>query len=167
MMARRVALAIGLLCGLIGAQGPEFSQQYRQRLGGALDELQRIVAAFDAEAASQSLTPAEGVVRLKDNADPLARERGADVEADKARAARLESEIAEMQGAGPFRRLVVMAGELDVPTARQTLQDFEPAVPVTSEALVVGGIAAFAGWGATLLCAWPIRRGRRGRERAA
>ena len=66
MLARRLALAIGLLCGLIGTQWPEFSQQYRQRLGGALDELSRIVAAFDAEAASRSLTsrrrrrPAEG-----------------------------------------------------------------------------------------------------------
>jgi Protein of unknown function (DUF2937) len=167
MLARRLALAIGLLCGLIGTQGPEFSQQYRQRLGGALDELKRIVAAFDAEAASQSLTPAEGVARLKDNSDPLARERGGAVEDDIAREARLERAIAEMHGAGPLRRLVLMAADFDAPTARQTLQDFEPAVPVTSEALIVGAITAFVGWVATHLFAWPIRRTRRSRERAA
>ena len=109
MFVRRLALVIGLLCGFIGTQWPEFSQQYRQRLGGALDELRRVVAAFDAEAASRSLTPAEGVARLKDNADPLARERGADIESDIAREARLEREIAELQGADPLRRLVVMA----------------------------------------------------------
>ncbi|MBV8472939.1 MAG: DUF2937 family protein [Hyphomicrobiales bacterium] len=166
MLARRLALAIGLLCGLVGAQWPEFSQQYRQRLGGALDELKRIVAAFDAEAASQSITPAEGVTRLKDNADPLARERGADIEADIAREADLEQQIAEMRDAGPLRRLVVMAGDLDAPTARQTLQDFEPAVPVTGEALTLGASAAAAGWAATRLLAWPFRRRSRARRLA-
>ena len=158
MLARRLALAVGLLCGLIGTQGPEFSQQYRQRLGGALDELRRIVAAFDAEAAGHSLTPSEGVARLKDNPDPLARERGADIESDTAREARLERALADMHDAGPLRRLVVMVRDLDAPAASETLRDFEPAVPVTSESLILGGLALLSGWVATHLCAWPIRR---------
>jgi len=166
MFVRRLALAIGLLCGLIGTQWPEFSQQYRQRLGGALDELRRIVEAFDAEAASRSLTPAEGIARLKDNADPLARERGADIENDIAREARLERAIAEMKDAGPLDRLVVMAGDFDPVVAGETLRSFEPAVPVTSESAVVGGLALVFGWGATHLCAWPIRRGWRARRTA-
>ena len=49
MLARRLALAIAVLAGLIGSQAPEFAQQYRQRLGGALEELNRIVSEFDAE----------------------------------------------------------------------------------------------------------------------
>ncbi len=166
MMTRRLALAIGLLCGLIGAQWPEFSQQYRQRLGGALDELRRVVAAFEAEAASHALTPAEAVGRLKTNPDPLARERGADIEGDIARQARLEQELAELQGAGPLRRLIVMAGNFDSSTADQTLRDFEPAIPVTSEALIVGALALVGGWAATHLCAWPIRRRWRARRAA-
>ncbi len=166
MLARRLALAIGLLCGLLGTQWPEFSQQYRQRLGGALDELSRIVAAFDAEAASRSLTRAEGVARLKDNADPLARERGADIETDIARQARLELEIAALRDAGPLRRLMVMAGDFDFAIADQTLRNFEPAVPVTAESLIVGALALVSGWGATHLCAWPIRRRWRARRAA-
>jgi hypothetical protein len=158
MLTRRLALAIGLLCGLIGTQWPEFSQQYRQRLGGALDELSRIVAAFDAEAASRSLTPAEGVARLKDNADPLARERGAAIEGDIARQARLQRQLEALRDAGPLERLIVMARDLDPATASRTLRDFEPAVPVTAESLVVGALALVWGWGATHLCAWPIRR---------
>jgi hypothetical protein len=31
MLARRLALAIAVLAGLIGSQAPEFAQQYRQR----------------------------------------------------------------------------------------------------------------------------------------
>ena len=38
MFVRKLALAISLLAGLIGSQGPEFAQQYRQRLGGAVEE---------------------------------------------------------------------------------------------------------------------------------
>ncbi|MGD0565201.1 MAG: DUF2937 family protein [Roseiarcus sp.] len=166
MLARRLAVAIGLLCGLLGTQWPEFSQQYRQRLGGALDELRRVVAAFDAEAASRSLTPAEGVARLKDNADPLARERGADIESDIARESRLEREIAELRDAGPLRRLIAMAGDFDSSIASETLRDFEPAVPVTPESLIVGALALVWGWGATHLCAWPIRRQWRARRAA-
>ena len=49
---RRLSMAIGLLCGLAATQAPEFAQQYRQRLAGAVDELSRIVNQFDAEAAN-------------------------------------------------------------------------------------------------------------------
>jgi hypothetical protein len=49
MFARRLALAIAVLAGLIGSQGPEFAQQYRQRLGGTLEEIKRIVSEFDAK----------------------------------------------------------------------------------------------------------------------
>ena len=47
MMTRRLALAIALIAGLIGSQAPEFAQQYRQRLGGALDELKHALAEFE------------------------------------------------------------------------------------------------------------------------
>jgi DUF2937 family protein len=158
MFARRLALAIGLLCGLAGTQGPEFSQQYRQRLGGALDELKRIVATFDAEAESRSLTPAAAIARLEGNGDPLARERGADIESDLAREQRLERQLAAMQNAGPLKRIIVMASDFDPATAAETIANFEPAVPVTSESFIVGGLALALGWSGTHLCAWPIRR---------
>ncbi len=64
MFVRRLAVAIGLIAGLVGSQGPEFAQQYRQRIGGALDELKRIVAAFDDEARREGLTPPQAIMRL-------------------------------------------------------------------------------------------------------
>jgi hypothetical protein len=167
MLARRLALAIGLLFGLAGTQGPEFSQQYRQRLGGALDELKRVVATFDAEAQSRSLTPAEAIARLETNGDPLARERGADIESDVAREQRLERQLAAMQNAGPVERLIVMTADFDPATAAETIANFEPAVPVTSESFIIGGLALILGWGGTHLCAWPIRRRLRLRQAAA
>lgn len=61
MLWRRLALAVGLACGLVGTQAPEFAQQYRQRLAGAVDELTRVVQAFDAEAQGEGL-PADAAI---------------------------------------------------------------------------------------------------------
>jgi hypothetical protein len=49
---------------------------YRQRLGGALEELNRIVSEFDREVQRQRLTRAEASKRLED-ADRPARSRRA------------------------------------------------------------------------------------------
>ena len=160
MLARRLALAIGLGAGLLGSQGPEFAQQYRQRLGGALDELRRIVAEFDAEALSQSLTPPGAVERLEANADPLVRKRGEDMDRAIARENRLEQQLQAMATAGPLKRLCVMVTDFDPEIARSALDAYEPAAPLTTEALTVGGAAAVVGWAATHLVALPFRRRR-------
>ena len=93
MYAHRFALAVAVLAGLIGSQAPEFAQQYRQRLGGALEELNRIIAEFEGEVRAENFTPAEGLRRLEANADPLARERGEDIAEAMDRAKRLNEQI--------------------------------------------------------------------------
>jgi hypothetical protein len=158
VLLRRLAIAIGLLFALLGSQAPEFAQQYRQRLGGALDELNRMIAQFDAEAAARSLTPAQGLDRLEKNDDPLARERGEAIAGDMDRAGRLQRQQEAMRSAGPLARVAALAENFDPPTLRQAIQDFEPAIPVTAEAFVIGALALMIGWGATHLVAWPIRR---------
>jgi hypothetical protein len=104
MLARRLALAIAVLAGLIGSQAPEFAQQYRQRLGGALEELNRIVSEFDGEGRRQNLSRAEALKRLEGNSDPLARERGEDMDKAIERGQRLN-------GKRPFDRTFKCVGE--------------------------------------------------------
>jgi len=166
LLLRRLALAVGLVCGLIGAQAPEFAQQYRQRLAGAVDELTRVVAAFDAEAKTEGLTPETAMRRLDDNADPLARERGSDMAQDKARLDRLKGALAAYAEGAPVRRLFATLETFDAATARRAWSDFQPAVPTTTEAFVVGGVAWALGWLATHLTLWPARR-RAARRRVA
>jgi hypothetical protein len=165
MLARRFAMAIGIAAGLVGSQAPEFAQQYRQRAGGALDELRRIVGGFDADAAKEGLTAADAIGRLEASGDPLVRGRGADIERSIERQDRLAGQLEAMAAAGPLRRLYVMVADMDPDVARGALDAYEPAAPLTSEALVVGGFAALLGWTATHLVAWPMRR--RPRPRAA
>jgi hypothetical protein len=158
MFARRFALAVAVLAGLIGSQGPEFAQQYRQRLGGALEELNRIIAEFDAEAQRQNLTPAEGPSRLEDNADPLARQRGEDMAETVGRAKRLSEQLQAIETGGPLTRLYVVARDFDPEIAKSALDNYEPAAPLSLGALAAAGLAAFWGWAATHLVAWPFRR---------
>jgi hypothetical protein len=162
MFARTLALAIALLAGVIGSQGPEFVQQYRERLGGAVDELKRIIAEFDAEAQREGLTPPDAMARLEHNDDPLARERGRDVAETIARTDRLQEQLQAMQSAGPVRRLYVFAKDFDPKIAERTLENYEPAAPLSLEAVAAAVLAAFCGWAATHLVALPFRRRRAG-----
>jgi hypothetical protein len=158
VLLRRLAVLIGLVFAVLGSQLPEFAQQYRQRLGGALNELNRIVREFDSEAAGQSLTRAQGMDRLARNDDPLARQRADAIAGDIARAERLQRQQEAMKDAGPLMRVAAMVENHDAPTLREAIADYEPAVPVTAEAFTVGAIALVVGWCATHLCALPIRR---------
>jgi hypothetical protein len=161
VFTRRLAVAVAVIAGVIGSQGPEFAEQYRQRMGGALDELKRIVTQFDAAAARQGLTQAQAVGRLQQNAEPLAQEQGKDMVQTIARANRFDKELEEMRSAGPLKRIYVMAKDFDSEIARHTLDNYEPAAPLSLEAVVAAGLAAISGWAATHLVAWPIRRARR------
>jgi hypothetical protein len=135
-------LAIAVLAGSIGSQATEFAQQYRQRLGGALEELNRIVSEFGAKVQRQNLSRATALKRLEDNMDPLARERGEDMDKAIERAARLNEQIQAMNSAGPLMRLYVVATNFDPEIARSTLDNYEPAEPLSVGALMAGGLAA-------------------------
>jgi hypothetical protein len=158
MYARRFALAVAVLAGLIGSQAPEFAQQYRQRLGGALEELNRMIAEFDAEVRAENLTPAEGLSRLEASADPLACERGEDVAKAIDRAKRLSEQLQALTAGGPLTRLYVVARDFDPEIAESALDAYEPAAPLSLGALAAAGLAAFWGWATTHLIAWPFRR---------
>jgi len=158
MFLRRFAIAMGLLFALLGSQWPEFSQQYRQRLGGALDELTRSLDAFGADAAAQSMTPDDALKRLADNPDPLAKARAEAVREDIARKQRDSDALAAMKEAGPFARLGVMARDFDPEVAAGAYQAYEPAVPLGKEGWIVGLVGFAVGWFLTHATAWPVRR---------
>ncbi len=165
MIGRILAVAIGLFSGLAGAQMPEFAQQYRQRLGGAIDELRRVVTRFD-ESARASGLPRDGAIsRLKADPDPLVRRQGEAGEENTARLGRLERQRVLYDGAGPFGRLLTFVREADHDLARATYLDYEPAWPATSEGVVAGGAGFLVGWAGLLFLAGMARRLVPGRRR--
>ena len=152
-IVRTAALAFGLLGGVVASQGPEYSQQYRQRLAGAIDELHRGIERFDADAQANGETRDSAIARLRRNADDLASRQGTAAQANVDRVARLEEHRRAMMEAGPFARIALMLRDGDTDIMRAAYRDFEPAVPVTQEGVLSAG-AGFVGlWGGFLLLA--------------
>ncbi len=154
MIGRILALAIGLMAGLAASQGPEFAQQYRQRLGGAIDELRRVATRFESDAQMSGLSREAAITRLREQAEPLARSQGDAMERIGERLGALEAQRDAFAEAGPFSRLLVMLHRIDPGLARATYLDFEPAWPATAEGLATGGAGFAAGW----LAIWFIAR---------
>lgn len=161
LLVKRLALFFALLGGFGASQLPEFAQQYRQRLGGAIDEIHRYLAEFDAEARALAMTRAEGVARLKAVNDDFIRQRGEAVERMDARAQRLGAQLDAFTQAGPVGRLVAFARDNDPEIVRRAAEAFEPAIPTTREGFVAVAVGCLAGWGATRLAFWPLTRRRK------
>ena len=146
IMARVVMLIVMLISGTATSQLPEFSQQYRQRLGGAIDALEEVLADFKRDAAEFGLSVQEAIARQKASDDPFIIARGNSMAVVDARLVRLKQQQADLQGAGPIERLVIFARGFDSRLAQATAEDYEPAVPVTVAGLVSAGVGALAGY---------------------
>lgn len=156
-IVRIVAVGCGLIGGVVASQGPEFSQQYRQRLGGGIDELKQVLARFDADARAHGETPQSAIARLRSNADDLAGRQGAAMQGNLDRLARLETHRQQMVDAGPFGRVALMVRDGDVDIMNAAYSDFEPAVPVTQEGLLSTAFGFVVVWGGILVLAGFVR----------
>jgi hypothetical protein len=153
-----MGLAFGLIGGIVASQGPEFAQQYRQRLGGGIDELRRVVNRFDADAQAVGQSREGAIERLRADQAELVRRRGDAMRAETERLERLERQRESFNAAGPFGRLAVLARDADTDLAYAAYRDFEPAMPVTNEGLVAALAGFVAGWGSARLIGIPLRR---------
>ncbi len=165
---RIVAFGLGLLGGITASQGPEFGQQYRQRLGGAIDELRQVIQRFDMDAQASGETRESAIARLRSNADDFVSRQGAAMQANAERLGRLETHRETMMQAGPFARVALMVRDGDRDLMQAVYRDFEPALPVTEEGLLSSAVGFIAVWGGLLLLAGFIRSlWRRPRSRRA
>ena len=163
MLARMAAL-IGLFFAVVTSQVPEYAQQYRQRLGGAIDELNTIIARFDAESAQSGMSEEQGITHLQQSDDRFVQQRGDQMRDTVARRDRLERQARAFAEAGPVGRMLVLAEDFDPRIAARAYQAYEPAVPTTSEGLIAAVIGFIFGGGLIHLIAWPIRRRRQRSE---
>ncbi len=163
-MARIIMLIVMLMGGTATSQLPEFSQQYRQRLGGAIDALEEVLADFNRDAAEHGLTSAEAIARQKASSDPFVRSRGESMLNAEIRLSRLKQQQEELQTAGPIRRLVIFARGFDAQLAQATAKDYEPAVPVTTTGFASAGLGAVGGLLIMRLLTGAARLGRRRRS---
>ena len=162
MMLRVLVLAGGLTGAAGLSQFPEFSQQYVQRLGGAVDALGRVLAEFDASASAAGLDRDAALRALSGSA--FLDRRGEDMARLMTRHARLESELLTLQAAGPFMR-AYHAARLDREIARAALAHYRPALPLDFAGFVFAGTGFVLGCGliGSLAALLPGRRRARAR----
>lgn len=155
MILRILALAGGLLGATGLSQFPEFSQQYMQRLGGAVDELHRQITRYEADAARMGL-PLEAYLQALADEGEMARTQAGHISDDIARHDRLSAALEAMEGAGPFMRArLAFDVRPDREVAARAWEVFRPAVPATFEGVVFAGTGFVTGW-AVLALAFAI-----------
>lgn len=148
----------GLGLGLVLSQFPEFSQQYAQRLGGAIDELTAITRNFDATATQQGLNREAAFARYEASDDSFIVEQGRDARAVFVRHDKLLAHQTALQGAGPLQKITSFASYYDPAIAARTFEAYAPAVPVTVEGAAFAGAGFLGGYGLIGVLLMPFRR---------
>jgi hypothetical protein len=168
MLLRTITLAGGLAGAAGLSQFPEFSQQYVQRLGGAVDELSRFVSEFDADAASLGLGREAALAQLAQGG-AMGEKRAETMARTITRHDRLADDLAALQAAGPFSRAYAAGRLTDAEIAAKAWENFRPALPLTFEGAVFGGAGMIAGMAVVGALLALLRRlvARRGRVGAA
>jgi len=152
---RRTSVAIMAIAGgLAGSQAPEFAQQYSQRLGGAVEELQAVVADFDADARRSGLDRDEALETYSRSPDVFLRDRGISMSEILARFSLLVRQKEELETVEPAMRPVVVMRRPDARIVEGAWRDFEPAVPLTT----VGAIWTAAGVALLGFMTWILAR---------
>lgn len=149
MILRTLVVVAGLAGAVAASQIPELMQQYRQRLGGAVEELLRVVEDFDIDAAGEGLTRSTALERYRDSPDLFLNRRGVSMDRALARFERIVTHRTALLDASAFERPVLFWRYHDPALLRGTLAEFRPAIPTTAE----GAVYAFGGFvtGAALM----------------
>ncbi len=150
---------------MVASQAPEFAQQYRQRLNGALDELSRIVARFDADAAAEGLDRDAALAAYEGVPSTFLQRRGESVRLDLARLESLSRHAAELERTAATWRPLVVAREADGALLRGTWGQYVPAVPFDMAGALYAGLGFLASALAGFLGLRTLRIGRRPQPR--
>lgn len=160
MILRSLTLVGGLAGAAATSQFPEFSQQYTQRLGGAVDALGQVVADFDASAQAVGLSRQAALEQMQ-GTDFLERRRG-DMSATIARYERLSADLITLQGQGPFMRAYHLPRLTDTQIASAAWDIYQPAVPLNFAGIFFAAFGFVLGGGllgmVLKVLSWPLRR---------
>jgi hypothetical protein len=141
-LRQNFVMAVALAGGLCASQAPEFAQQYRQRIGGAIEELSRVVADFDRDAANNGLTRDQALDMHVRAEEPLFRDRGKSMQTAIDRLETLNRQRADFATRSPLVQPLVLAYS-DPVTLDGTWRDFRPGVPVTAAGFSWAGAGFF------------------------
>jgi hypothetical protein len=138
---RSAIWALAIVAGVLSTQATSFVQQYHHRTGGAVQELRRVVADFDADAARSNLTGPQALSLMSKNSEPFVRTRAMTMGRNFDRLARLTHQQTTLADASPLAALTLLR-DYDSELFWQTLRDFNWVMPFASvvPAFLLGGL---------------------------
>lgn len=128
---------------ILGSQVPTFTDAYGQRLGGAVDEVQAIVAQYREIARSQSIPFEEYRVRMRGNSDPAVSDTGTEIDRQVAREQVLSAHGAAFAEAGIWTRPMLLLTEGDPQILRRAWENWSYTLTLDPRWGLVG---LFVGW---------------------
>ncbi|MEM7438396.1 MAG: DUF2937 family protein [Pseudomonadota bacterium] len=158
-MGHLINLSGGVVCLCAASQFPEYSQQYVQRLGGAVDELRLVASDFDKSAKTVGMTREEALASMTGNA--FQDLRRADMTRTFDRLDRLSTHYEMLKGSTAMQRLTAISRFDDRRIAARAWDDFKPGIPLTFDGLTfaaVGFLTGFAGLFGLGWAAFALRR---------
>ena len=159
-MANVPGIVGAVVLGIGMSQFPEFTQQYQQRLGGAVDELRIITQEFDRTAADQGLTRAQALEAYTGSL--FLEVRADDLQKTFLRYERLSEDFRILENADAMGRFTSFLHMTDNQLVHSTWAAYEPAVPVTSDGFIFAAIGAMGGfYGFTQIAGLVSRRRRK------
>lgn len=144
MIIRSLTFIGALASGASLSQFPEYSQQYQQRLAGAVDEMRVVVQQFDDSLETVGKTRAE--VFLAEPASDLEGQLIEDGKSNIARLTYLETALAKIKNAPVLDRFLATPSVADGKVAAAAWRDFQPALPLSVVGLAFAGVGFIGGW---------------------
>jgi hypothetical protein len=148
-------IGISVVFAVLFGQAPEFAQQYAQRLGGAIDELDRIVRHFDEDSRRSGYDRPGALALMGRNQEQLIRDQASRMSDTIDRLAKLRAQQSAMNQPGSFSRVAAFANGYDQDIASRTWRDFQFALPISVDAMLFMGASFII----SLLLLWSAAAG--------
>jgi hypothetical protein len=142
LRTKTVTIASALAGLAVFSQAPEFAQQYRQRIGGAVDELKTVVSDFDNDASVSQLSRDQALDKLLRSNEDFAHDRGESMKRTIKRYERLFAQQGWLEKSHPITRPFLVLQNPDSQLMTNAWEIFEPAVPLNATGALYGGICA-------------------------
>jgi hypothetical protein len=136
----RILFALALI---IGMQLPEFITQYAQRFGGYHQALKDSLMEYQRNADMHYEGSLDRLIAdLKASSSAGIRDMGSKVGNDLQRERRMREGVDLLNNGSLMQKVAYLARHLDRPLAEGTWQAFKPGLPLTTDALACGLVAA-------------------------
>lgn len=138
----RLFLVLG---ALLGSQIPSWMQQYNQRLGGHVNELQSLTEKLNGMAIALGKTPEEYLRKLLTSSDADIVKQGEFIQSIYERSEQLSYAWKRLLDSPVWEKPFILIKTIDYDVASSTLASFQPSLSLTLEGIVYTGVGILIG----------------------